>query len=102
MKKIMVISNECLLKLANCFSDNDELKTFITQMEASMREMSFLSMLRDRVEDDEGPVALMQQVAVFSLFCREHTELIQQLIRNLDGKEMTEDEVKEMMDDEGI
>lgn len=103
MKKIMVISNDCLLKLANCFSNNEELKTFIIEMEASLREVTFLSLLRDRVEEDEGPAALMRQVAVFSLFCREHIELIQQLIRNLEGKEMTEDQIKEMMDDdEGI
>lgn len=98
MKKVLMISNKCLLNLANCFSDSDELKTFIEHMEATMREVTFLSLLRQRIEEDEGPAAVMKEVAVVSLFCREHMELIQQLIRNLEGKEITEDQLKEIMD----
>lgn len=98
MKKMLMIDNECLLKLADCFSDTEEMQTFLQQIEATTKELIFLGMLRDRVEEDAGPAVLMQQVAVLTLFCREHIELIQQLIQNLETREMTEEERQEMVD----
>lgn len=93
MKKYLLVTPEALNKIGQCFSSAEEMQTFLSQMDQLIQEVMFLIQMRTRVKEEYCPVLLLQQSCVFSIFCREHIELIQQLIANLDCKEMTEDEI---------
>lgn len=84
--------------MAKCFASAEELTTFYTQMECCMNELQFLSDFRDRVNDDEGVLILMREICVFSIFCREHFDLIRQLVGTIQSKSVTEDEYKKLME----
>lgn len=97
MKKHVIITTESLVKLSQCFSDPEEVQTFIQQMGDVIDEIHFYSQLRLRSEtEEEGIVALLKQVCVFSMFCREHFELIHQLISIVEFRDLTEEEFQEM------
>lgn len=98
MRKFLVVSPETLVNLGKVFSDNEEFRTFITQMEHTVNELTFYSLLRNKVSEDEATVTVLQQICIFSLFCREHMEVIQELVRKLEGKHMTEDELKDLLE----
>ena len=99
MKKYQVVTPETLVKIAECFTDSEEMITFTSQMEGLVEELIFNSMLRKRVPSDSSAVLLLKQTCVFGLFCREHMDLIHQIVKNLECKQMTEEEIKEMNED---
>lgn len=98
MKKIMMVTAETLEKLDKCFSSVEEVTTFITQMDEIVKELSFYLEMRKRMDKDHSVAVLLKQICVFTLFCREHIDLLHQLIKNLECKEITEEEMKKMMD----
>jgi len=93
MKKYMMITPETFTKLGGCFAGGEEVQTFVEQMNEVMDELAFNKLLIQRVELDQSTVLLMKQICIFSLFCREHMDLIHQLIANLSLHEMTEEEI---------
>lgn len=99
MKKFRMVDAATLNKLAACFASSEEVYTFIGHMDLVVDELKFNSLLRDRLAGEDGACEVtMRQVCVFALFCREHMELIQDLIRNIDSREMTDDEYKKFKD----
>lgn len=99
MKKYMMVTPETLNKIGKCFSNADEVATFIMQMDGLANELGFNIEMRKRLPDEHAGILLLKQCAIFCLFCREHMDLIHQLVQNLDCKEMTEDEIKRIMGD---
>lgn len=98
MKKFTMVTPETLNKLGKCFSGVEEVTTFITQMDGLANEITFNVEMRKRIQEDQSAIMLLKQVCFFTLFCREHLDLIHQLIKNLECKEMTEEEIKKMME----
>lgn len=92
----MMVTPETLNKLGKCFSDVEEVTTFITQMYDLSNEIGFTVEMRKRIHEDHSAMLLLKQVCIFTLFCREHMDLIHQLIANLECKEISEDEMKQM------
>lgn len=99
MKKYMLVTPEALTKLGKCFSDSEEVATFISQMDDVTDELSFNKSMRQRMKSDQAAIILLKQVCIFALFCREHMELVQQLVHELECKEITEEEVKEIKEE---
>lgn len=97
MKKYMMIMPETLGKMGKCFSSPEEVQTFISHMDEAMDEIQFMSKMRWRVAENESTFVLLRQVCVFALFCREYMELVHELVRNIEGKEISEDEMKDML-----
>lgn len=95
MKKYMMVTTETLGKLGACFSNSEEVETFIAQMDDVINEINFLMMLRGRVTNLESAYVVLKQVCILGIFCREHLDLIHQLIRNIDTKEISEEDLKE-------
>lgn len=59
-------------------------------------EHAFYTQLMRRTSADQASNILMKQVCIVAFFCREHMELIHDLIANLRFKEVTEEELKDI------
>ncbi len=93
----MMVTPETLNKLGQCFANSDEVQQFIVQMDNLAHEMVFSEQMRNRVSEKDSVLVLLRQVAVFTLFCREHMELVQQLVKNCVTEEISEEELKKLM-----
>lgn len=96
MEKYTMVTRETLAKMTDCFSGTEEMQQFISQLDEVAKELNFSTMLRTKVDDDSAVILIMKEIVVFTLFCREHLELIHELIRNIDITEITEQEKKGM------
>jgi hypothetical protein len=94
LKKYMLVTTQTLEKLADCFSGADEYAAFSVDMEELTSELTFCLESRKRAAESQSAYLTLRQFCVFALFCREHMELIHQLIRNLDCEEISEEEMK--------
>lgn len=101
MEKIKVFTEESLSEMSRCFSDSEELNDFINHIELMTREQSFLSDLNSRIHNtDVIAYNFLRQVVIVTIFCREHIELIKQLISAIKYDEITEDEYQALLDKE--
>ncbi len=100
MKKYMMVTTETLSNLGTCFANTDEVVEFTSQMREVVNELSFCMQTRDRLEGEASAIMLLKQICIFTLFCREHMDLIHQLVAGVVCKEITEDEMKELKKDE--
>jgi hypothetical protein len=98
LKRYMMITPTTLTKLGQCFSNPEEIQLFIHQMDELASEVSFSVQMRKRVSDEDAALVLLKQVAMFTVFCREYMDLVQQLVANLDCKEITEEEKNKMQE----
>lgn len=96
MKKYMLVTPETLAKLGESFANAEELETFVTQMDQVAQEVIFSGQLRAKVPREHLPYVVLKQICVFALFCREHVELLQQLIQDLDCREITAEELQQI------
>jgi|SRR5690242_19887379 len=94
MDKYNMVTKETLEKLMKCFTDTEEMQKFISHMDATTNELNFCMLLRGKVDDDSAFVTILKQVILFTLFCREHLELIHELVRNIDVKEISDKDFK--------
>ena len=100
MDKFILVKPETIVKLGQCFSDAEEVKTFLEQMDSLINELTFVSMIIERAYDEDQIEHMIgQQVALFSYFCREHMELIQQLVRQFEATEVTGEELKRIKEE---
>lgn len=82
--------------MASCFSGSEEVVTFTAQMDQLAESVCFSKQVRNRVSNDNASLLIiLEQIAVFCFFCREHIDLIQQLISKLEYRELTDEEMKE-------
>jgi hypothetical protein len=102
MTKYILITPETLNKQLKCFSNDEEISTYVSQMDDPIQELLFLVLLRKRVPDEERGNVIMRQVSLFSVFCREHADLLYQLISQLDAKGYTKEEMNKMKENEGF
>ena len=98
MKRYMLITTQTLSKIGQCFSDPQEIETFLLQLEELSSEIVFTTAMRQRVSDEDVAALILKETAMFTIFCRNHIELIQELVKNLDCQEISEDEMKQMRD----
>ena len=96
MKKYTLVTPDGMIKLGKCFSDIQEMDVFVSQMDNLMMENLSNLQARSRLQGDAEVVLMIKQVCGFILFCREHMELIQQLVANLQCTEITEQQMKEL------
>ncbi len=96
MKQYMMVTAETLIKLSECFAGSDEIESFMVQLDSVSKEMNFLRQLRQRVDDDEGVEIFLKQTCFFTIFCREHLELIHQLIGKFEARPPTHEEMLEI------
>lgn len=96
----MMVSQETFSKVSHCFSDAEELQTFISHIDETMKEINLLVMLRDRVSKDDTVYVLLRQICMFSLLCREHLDLIHQIIGCIETRDLTEEEMEEMREED--
>lgn len=100
MRKHLLVSADCFQKIAKCFSDSEEVTTFINQMSDVIEELSFTERLRERTADPNvGAMLLLKQVCIFGMFCREHIDLLHQIISQIDYRELTEEEIEDLKED---
>lgn len=101
MEKVKVFTEESLLGISKCFSGSEELNDFINHIELMNREQLFLTELNSRIHDpDVMAYNYLRQVVITTIFCREHIELIKQLIGALKYDEITEEEYQAMLNKE--
>lgn len=101
MTNYFVLSKECLEKLSHCFSNTEEISDFISHMETSADEIAFHAKLRQRMQTiDEKATILMRQVAILTIFCREHYDLIRELVNKLEPESVTKEKFEEICGDE--
>lgn len=96
MKNYMMITPESLVKMSQCFSNAEEVATFMNHLADLTEELLFQGQLGKRVSEEANINIVMKQICIMSLFVREHMELIHQLISSIDSKSITEEEIKKM------
>ena len=99
MKKLLIDAN-AVKKMSACFSDQEEAKEFFENLDSFAEETAFYTQCRNRAMDEEATLILIKQTFAFVSFCRSYIDLIHQLIANFDCKEITEDEIKKLTEQE--
>lgn len=97
-KKHMLVTSETMGELGRCFSNPEEIVTFLSQMGTLAKEITFAAEMRNRVSERDAVYVSLRQVCLFTLFCREHVELVQQLIKTVKIQEVTQEELDNMKD----
>lgn len=99
MKNYMMITPESLIKMCKCFSNTEEAATFMNHLADLTEELFFQGQLAKHVDEEAKITIIMKQICIMSLFVREHMELIHQLISSIDGKNISEDEMKKFREE---
>jgi len=94
-KKHMLVTTESMGELGKCFSSPEEIVTFLSQMGQLAKEITFAAEMRNKVSEKDAVYVSLRQVCLFTLFCREHVELVQQLINTVKIQEVTDEELKD-------
>jgi len=99
MKKFKVVMPETLLELAKCFSDGEEISTFLKSLEVVASEILFtIELIRRahpvKTSDEMAIQVTAQPLVCLAAFCREHMDLVNQLVRTFKYTEMTEEEIQ--------
>ena len=96
MKNYMMITQESLLKISQCFSNGEEIETFMTHFMDLTEETYFNMLLAKRTDDDTATNLFMKQLCLLAIFCREHIELIHEMINALDCRPMSHEEIDKL------
>ncbi len=97
-KKHMLVTTESMGELGKCFSSPEEIVTFLSQMGHLAKEITFAAEMRNKVSEKDAVYVSLRQVCLFTLFCREHVELVQQLIKTVKIQEITQEELDNLKD----
>jgi len=100
MKNYLMVSREDLVKLLDGFTDIQEMDTFVRRMSDLIDEMLFTSLMVKRVDEASADTLFLKNLCLFACFCRENIEVIHHLIRNLNTKSVSEDELKRFGEEE--
>lgn len=101
-KQYMQITNESLTKIMGCFTDDENLRSFIRHLENLNSELSFNFSLMKRVDDENITSVALKQVCLLTIFCREYIDLIHDLISHLQYTKLTQDELNKLQDTDGL
>lgn len=97
----MMISKACVRGIDNSFIDANEMKQFMDKMEEMVDEIDYLIYLRKKLEDNtEQAGVLLKQFVTFGAFCREFIEIVHGIIKSLDFKEVNEDEMRHIIEED--
>lgn len=99
MKKYMMVKTKSLQNMLDCFVSGEEFTDFTDELSAAIEEIIFASQLANRNTENQdfSTMMVMKQLFVLGLFCKKNIELIHQLIRAIEYKEITKEE-KEAQD----
>ena len=100
MKKLTykMVEGKALKEMHACFSNEEEFSEFITELDIISREIQFLSMFRDRVDNSEALLVYMKQICVITIFYKNNMELIREFINKLEHRDIDEDEMREILE----
>ncbi len=89
-----MITKESLEKMIGCFASSEEFDKFNEELAASIDEVLFTQMIRNRKTDDtEMQTALtLKQIFIMIVFFRNNVEVLLDLIRCIDYKEISSEE----------
>jgi hypothetical protein len=95
-----MITPESILRMAQCFSNEEEMTEFMDALSDMGEQLCFQAMLIKRMQ---GGVAIsavqMKQICTLVMFVRHNTELIQQLISKIESKNLTEEQMRKIIDE---
>lgn len=90
-----LVNQDSLIKLSQCFSA-EELETFINDLSNLTEEIAFTSILMKRVDDENAANLLLKQLCIVTIFFRENVELLHEMIKSLEYRPLTEEEIKKL------
>ena len=96
MKQYRMITQETMNKLGKCFSDPEEAEIFFGQMDGLVQELFFSLQMRCRLGPEDAAVVALKQACFFTIFCRDHMDLIHQLVANLECENISEEEANQL------
>lgn len=94
MRRYMVVQKSTLVSLLDSFTDEEEFVKFGQDMSDLLEEMIYTGYTaRRNLEDSEQVTALtLKQYFLFALFCKDNIEVLQQMMRVVDYKEVSPEE----------
>jgi len=101
LKKHKYVTPESIQELSACFSSIEEVAIFLSQLHDLATEITSISKNRDRASEIDAIYCSLRQMCLFTLFCRDHIELMHQLIKAIKIKELTDEELDEIQRLEG-
>lgn len=92
--KYVVVQTDVLKKIAGCFSSEEEYTEFAHSMQSLVRDLEFDNQIIDRNIENETvvDVTVLKQIFMFGAFCRENMDVISEIVRFVDFKEITKEE----------
>ena len=103
MKKYLIVKNETLTALLDCFSSQEEFYDFGYDLSLLIEEIIFTGAVARREQENTEQVKLLavKQFFLLAMFCRENMDLIKDLVNVVEYTEISEEE-KQKLDDEYI
>lgn len=98
MDKYLYVSMKTMENLRDCFSNSEEFSDFVLALNEIVQECYFQGLMINRVNEDARMAVVMRQVTLFTLLCREHIDLIHQLISKFELEKISKDELDKRKD----
>lgn len=100
MEKHFLVKESMLYKVGESFSDINELFEFMDNLAEMIQQISKSSYfaINTVLTTREKGLVLLQQLFTFAVFCRNNIEEIREMISKVDYIELTEDEIKGILE----
>lgn len=94
----MLVSGETLIKIMQCFSDQEEFVYFASELNGFLNEMNnCLESIKENPNDLGLSVLMMlRQVFYLSVFNKNNIEIIHQIIGKIEYTTITDDEINKI------
>lgn len=95
----MIIKTEAFLDILRGFHNSEEFATFRNELYGLTEDMCYAFFKLEEEPDPELRIEQhLKQMFIFALFCREHFEIIRDMIGKLEFQEVTEAERDALLD----
>lgn len=95
-----LIDDESIKKMRSSFTDDEELSKFMLDYLNFIDESFYYNMMRTKAEPQESGIILVKQLFAFASFCREYMDVIHSIVRNMEYREVTEEELKQIIEEQ--
>ena len=102
MRNYLLIKPESVEKIYKCFSDEEEVFSFVEHLNVLSDELHFLDIAFNRMDPSanaERANVMLRKICAFTLFCRMNMDLIQQVVSAFDFQTLTKEEFDKMKND---
>jgi len=96
MKQFKVVTPEIISKIDKCFASQQEAEEFMLDFHHLISELDYITRTLPKADKRCGTMLMFKQLCQFSLFCREYSEIIQNLLRTVNYELLTEEQIQEM------